>query len=157
MASQHLSGLADASEPQDVYAQHRPSRCNTDLSDAEWLAIQPLLPPQKPRIGRPAQDHRTVVNAILWVTRTGYPWRSLPARYGKWTTASSRYHRWLQAGIWANVTAVLARKAGTYPNGDRARSQLERSVSDVAQESTHHAGVYDLIPSLQAGERQNHV
>ncbi len=48
-------------------------RCmeTTDLIDAQWDRLRPLLPPQKPRTGRPANDHCTVVNGILWVLRTG--------------------------------------------------------------------------------------
>ncbi len=59
------------------------------LSDAQWEKLRPLLPPQKPRTGRPANDHRTVLEGILWVLRTGCPWRSLPACYGSWKTVSS--------------------------------------------------------------------
>jgi transposase len=81
------------------------------LSDEEWALIRQLLPPQKPRTGRPALDHRTIINAILWVKCNGYPWRDLPARYGKWSTAACRYHRWTQAGIWNDIAAVLARNA----------------------------------------------
>lgn len=109
--------------PTDV--RYRINRIETDLSDAEWDAIRELLPPQKPRVGRPAQDHRTVVNAILWVTCSGNPWRSLPSRYGKWTTASSRYHRWLQAGIWPRVAAALAAVSpgeSPAPNGLRSNA-----------------------------------
>ena len=53
-----------------------------ELTEEQWRKIAPLLPPQKPRRGRPARDHRVVVNAILWVLRTGAPWRDLPERYG---------------------------------------------------------------------------
>lgn len=44
-----------------------------ELTDAQWRRLQPLLPHQKPRIGRPSLDHRTVINGILWVLRTGAP------------------------------------------------------------------------------------
>ena len=58
------------------------------------------MPPQRPRTGHPNHDHRTVVNGILWVWRTGAPWRDLPKRYGKWTTVYSRFRRWKAAGWW---------------------------------------------------------
>ena len=44
-------------------------------------------------------DHRLIVNAILWLTRTGAPWQDLPERYGPWTTVYSRFRRWDQQGI----------------------------------------------------------
>jgi transposase len=77
------------------------------LSDAEWHRIEPLLPPQKPRTGRPAHDHRRIVSGILWVQRTGYPWRSMPPKFGHWSTVASRYHRWRKAGVWQQVEQAL--------------------------------------------------
>ena len=58
-----------------------------ELMDQQWEKIAPLLSPQKSPRGRPAKDHRSVVNAILWVVRIGVPWRDLPERYGPWQTA----------------------------------------------------------------------
>ena len=81
------------------------------LTDPQWETLRPFLPPQKPRCGRPANDHRTVLEGILWVLRTGSPWRSLPTRYGSWKTVSSRFYRWQRAGIWDRVLAALQRRA----------------------------------------------
>ena len=52
------------------------------LTDAQWRRLEPLLPPERPRTGRPNHDHRTILDGILWVLRTGAPWRDLPERYG---------------------------------------------------------------------------
>ncbi len=49
-----------------------------DLTDQQWRRIEPLLPAQKPRIGQPSKDHPAIINGILWVLRTGAPWRVLP-------------------------------------------------------------------------------
>ena len=81
-----------------------------ELTEQQWEKIAPLLPPQKPpRRGRPAKDHRTILNAILWVLRTGAPWRDLPERYGPWQTAASRFYRWQRAGVWQEVLRELHR------------------------------------------------
>ncbi len=48
-----------------------------DLSNEQWETLKPLLPPLKPRTGKPNHDHRQVVNGILWILRTGAPWRDL--------------------------------------------------------------------------------
>lgn len=77
------------------------------MTDQQWARLRPLLPPQRPRTGRPARDHRTVLSAILWVLRTGAPWRDLPERFGPWSTAWSRFRRWTAAGIWGRVLAAL--------------------------------------------------
>ncbi|CAA9356045.1 MAG: Mobile element protein [uncultured Gemmatimonadaceae bacterium] len=79
------------------------------MTDAQWERLSPLLPPQKPGVGRPARDHRTILSAILWVLRTGAPWRDLPERFGPWATAWRRFRRWTAAGIWARALEVLQR------------------------------------------------
>jgi transposase len=53
-----------------------------DLSDEQWKRLQALLPAQKPKTGRPAKDHRLILNGILWIIGTGAPWHDLPERYG---------------------------------------------------------------------------
>jgi len=78
-----------------------------ELTDAQWAALAPHLPPQRPATGRPAKDHRTVVDAVLWRLKTGAPWRDLPERYGPWQTVYSRFRRWQAAGVWDRALAAL--------------------------------------------------
>jgi transposase len=83
-----------------------------DLSDHEWQQLEPLLPPQKTgKKGNPYKDHRTVVNGILWVLRTGAPWRDIPSRYGPWGTCSTRFHRWTKQGVWQKALETLQAQA----------------------------------------------
>ena len=82
-----------------------------DLTDQQWQQLQPLLPPQKPTTGRPAKDHRTIINGILWVLRTGAPWRDLPERYGPWPTVASRFYRWRQDGRWERLLASVQQQS----------------------------------------------
>src|SRR5215212_9632567 len=82
-----------------------------ELTDEQWKRLWPLLPSQKPKTGRPALDHRTIVNGILWIDRTGAPWRDLPERYGPVGTVSSRFYRWRQAGVWDQVLAAVQQQA----------------------------------------------
>jgi hypothetical protein len=77
------------------------------LTDEQWEQLRPLLPSQKPQTGRPAIDHRLMVEGMLWVARTGSSWRELPERFGPWSTVSSRYQRWCQEGLWARILQVL--------------------------------------------------
>lgn len=77
------------------------------LTDEHWEQVRPLLPPQKPQTGRPAVDHRLVVEGMLWVVRTGSSWRELPERFGPWSTVASRYQRWVKEGLWARILQVL--------------------------------------------------
>ncbi len=82
-----------------------------DLTNDEWQQLEPVLPPQKPKTGRPANDHRRIINGMLWIARTGAPWRDLPARYGPVGTVSSRFYRWQKAGIWQRILAALQQRA----------------------------------------------
>lgn len=80
-----------------------------ELGDEQWERIEPLLPSERGRRGRPANPNRIVVNGILWVLRTGAPWRDLPSRYGSWNTVYSRFRRWTQRGVWVHVFEELSK------------------------------------------------
>src|ERR687889_222678 len=82
-----------------------------ELTDEEWATLEPLLPPSRPATGRPNKNHRTILNGILWILRTGAPWRDLPERYGSWRTVYSRFRRWQQAGVWDRVLRALQSEA----------------------------------------------
>lgn len=77
------------------------------LTEARWKQLQLLLPPQKPQTGRPAVDHRQVVEGILWKIRTGSSWREMPERFGPWSTVASRYRLWSKEGRWTGMLKVL--------------------------------------------------
>lgn len=77
------------------------------LSDAEWDAVRLLLPPQRPPVGRPRHDHRTVLSGIVWVVRSQSSWRDLPREFGKWETAYKRYRLWRDHGLWTPISALL--------------------------------------------------
>ena len=82
-----------------------------ELTDEQWQRLAPLLPPQRPRTGRPNHDHRTIINGILWVLRTGAPWADLPECYGAVGTVSSRFYRWREARLWQRVLEALQSQA----------------------------------------------
>src|SRR3954466_3396365 len=82
-----------------------------ELTDAQWERIAPLLPPEKPKTGRPNSSHRQMVNGMIWVLKSGAPWRDLPERYGKVGTVSSRFYRWVKAGVWQQVLDALRQQA----------------------------------------------
>ena len=82
-----------------------------DLTDQQGQRLEPLLPPQKPPTGRPGKDHRQILNGILWILRTGAPWRDLPACYGKHGTVSRRFYRWRTAGLWDQIVETVQAQA----------------------------------------------
>ena len=81
-----------------------------DLSDEQWQKLRPLLPLKAPT-GRPANDHRQMINGILWIQRTGAPWDDLPERYGSRGTVSSRFYRWRKQGGWQQILERLQQQA----------------------------------------------
>jgi transposase len=79
------------------------------LSEDQWQRLEMLLPPEKLRVGRPATTtNRQVVEAVLWLAKTGVPWRDLPAHFGAWQTIYSRFRRWSLRGVWTNLLPALA-------------------------------------------------
>jgi transposase len=80
-----------------------------DLTDARWAILQPLLPIGK-KPGRPPKwTKRQLIDGIRWRTRTGSPWRDVPAHYGPWQTVYGLFRRWQRDGTWAQIlTGLLA-------------------------------------------------
>ena len=78
-----------------------------ELSDDEWERIAPLLPGKSSDCGVTAKDNRQFVNGVLWIARSGAPWRDLPDRYGLWNSVYQRFNRWTKAGVWERVFTVL--------------------------------------------------
>lgn len=82
-----------------------------ELTEEQWRGLEPLPPPQKPKTGRTNHDHRRILEGIVWILRTGAPWRDPPERYGPFGTVASRFHRWRKAGIWDRILAALQARA----------------------------------------------
>ena len=85
-------------------------RYESDTTDAEWLLMQPLLPPAS-ALGRPrATDMRAVMNAILYIASTGCQWRQLPKDFPPYSTVQGYFYAWSRGGIFAslNYTLVMA-------------------------------------------------
>lgn len=109
-----LSGPRSSRAARESSARPRSSRghCATvtehhDLSDTQWYAVEAWLPPMRSGRGRPWRHHRQVINGILWVLSTERPWRELPARYGPWETAYTRYKRWRDNGTWDRIQHLI--------------------------------------------------
>jgi len=84
-----------------------------DLTDEQWAVLEPLLPEEErtpPRKrGRPWKDPRQVLNAVLWILRTGAPWKELPERYPPYQTCHRRFQRWAREGVMETILQALAR------------------------------------------------
>ena len=82
----------------------------TDVTDAQWDLLHPLLPKHTwtpGSRGRPPRPLRRVVNGILYVNKTGCQWRMLPQDFGPWETVYGYFRRWRRAGVWERVMTEL--------------------------------------------------
>ena len=107
-----------------------------DLTNRQWERLEPLLP--KSQRGRPREDDRRIINGILWILRTGAPWRDLPERYGSWSTVHTRFRRWREAGVWEVMLAAVQSEADAAGELDWEVHFVDGSVVRAHQ---HAAGV----------------
>ncbi len=93
---------------------------STDLTNAQWARIAPLIPPAKPGGRRRTVNVREVVNAILYFVRTGCQWRNLPHDFPPWGTVHYYYRRWRLDGTWEEVHGTLREQVRTEKEGREA-------------------------------------
>ena len=82
-----------------------------DLTDEQWRAVETILPPDPIRAdkrGRPWSDRRTIFNGVLWILRTGAPWKDLPPRFGPHQTVHRRFQNWVRSGVLEQVLLAVA-------------------------------------------------
>jgi transposase len=80
-----------------------PRRYETDLTDEQWALVEPLLPPRSKDGRRPVHEYRDLVDAIMYVVRTGCAWRHLPSDFPPWQTVFGYFTRWRQDGVVASI------------------------------------------------------
>jgi transposase len=82
-----------------------------DITNEQWQRIAEFIPEPKARpgqSGRPPQDARSVLNGILWILRTGAPWKDLPERYPPRSTCHRRFQQWIRLGVFDKILTALA-------------------------------------------------
>lgn len=135
-----------------------------DLTDEEWALIGPLLPPERGRWARPAQDNRGFLNGMLHVLRVGCPWRDMHERYGKWNSVYVRFRRWAEQGVWdallqtlvdlgltddwqhmIDSTSVRGHSQAAGAKGGLIRRLLVDHAADLRAKSTPDATIKDAL------------
>ena len=81
------------------------------LRDDQWERIKDLLPGKITDCGVTAEDNRLFLEAVLWINRTGAPWRDLPKEFGLWNSVYKRYNRWSNKGLWNDIFLILSEDA----------------------------------------------
>ena len=85
------------------------------MEDAEWAFFEPFIVAIRGRGGRPAADHRLVLDAVFWIARTGSAWRDLPEEFGKWSSVYRQFRRWTLASLWEMILKAL-NESGARPD-----------------------------------------
>lgn len=114
-----------------------------DLTDAEWVLIEPHLP-----LGAfgPIPDLRSYFDAVMWRFRTGSPWRDVPERYGSWSTIYDRFRMWAAAGVFQALMDGLIAEAAARGDVDLGLVSVDSTVS----RAHHHAAGMVVDPELLA-------
>ena len=73
------------------------------LTDAQWVKMEPLCLGKPSDHGRSGKDNRLFVEAVLWIARTGSPWRDLPPSFGRWISVYTRFRDWVKADMWKRL------------------------------------------------------
>ncbi len=118
----------------------------TNLSDAQWAILKPLLPRIAKR-GRPPTDRRQVINALLYVLKGGITWRMLPAGFPPWKTVHSLFRKWIRDGVWEKLNKCL-RSLVRKQHGKRARP----TAAVLDSQSVKSAGLAETV-GYDAGKK----
>jgi len=121
------------------------------LSDAAWERMAPLIIGRPDQKGSTGRDNRMFVEGVLWIVRTGSPWRDLPEAFGDWNSVFRRFSRWSIKGVWWRIfeamsddpdfeylivdsTIVRAHQhaAGAKKGGLKIKRKIKRSVARAA-------------------------
>ena len=120
-------------------------RYPSDLTDAQWRTVEPLIPPAKPG-GRPrSADVREIVDAILYVARNGTTWRALPHDYPPWRTVYHYFRAWRLDGTWERMHDALRDR--TRQAAGRAASPSAAVIDSQSVKTTEQGGSAATTPA----------
>ena len=85
------------------------------MSNTEWRFFEPFFIAVRGRGGRPAGNHRRVLDGVFWIARTGAQWRDLPEEFGTWGSVYRQFRRWTLAGLWELILEAL-NESGAVPD-----------------------------------------
>jgi putative transposase len=129
-------------------------RYDTDLTDAQFALLEPLLPRPK-RTGRPPANLRQVLNAILYLVRTGCQWRMLPKDFPPWSTVHTWYRRWRTAGTWERLHEALRQQARR--QGGRNPSPRSSAIDSQSVKAAGQGGDKGFDAGKKVSGRKRHI
>jgi len=121
--------------------KRRPGLDRSVLSDEQWARVAPLLPGKSGDPGRSGADNRLFVEAILWVARTGSPWRDLHEAFGHWNSVFKHFRRWAMKGVFERIFSSLS------GDPDFEYAIIDGTIVRVHQQGTGAKGGLKIRPS----------
>lgn len=113
----------------------------SDLTDAEWQRIEPMLPPEK-RLGKHRKvDRRYVLDAIFYRADNGIKWRALPVDFPPWQTVYGYFHLWVKLGVWEQINTLLVEHVRTEA-GRNAQPSLAMIDSQLVKMAVKGGGTW---------------
>src|ERR1700722_12342990 len=97
------------------------------LSDVQWDRISGLIIGRPDQQGSTGRNNRMFVEGVLWIVRTGSPWRDLPEAFGEWNSVFRRFSRWSAKGIWLRMFEALADDAHQHASGAKGGLKIRPS------------------------------
>jgi putative transposase len=129
-----------------IFTQRR--AYDSDLTDAEWERIRPLIPRHPPNGRLPRIPKREIVNAIFYLNKTGCQWRSLPHDFPCWSTVHSYYRRWRHQGVWETILAELRREIRVAEG--KSPEPTAAIVDSQSVKTTEKGGRMDTMPARKS-------
>jgi len=115
------------------------------LKDRQWERMQPHLPGKPSDPGRTGANNRLFVEAVLWLARTGVPWRDLPDCFGHWNSVFVRFSRWSKDGVWDRLFTAMA------DDPDFEYIMIDATIVRAHQHAAGKKGGLTLVQSAARG------
>ncbi len=111
------------------------------LANTQWAKMKPHCPGKPGDPGRSGNDNRQFHEAVLWIARTGSPWRDLPEQYGKWNTVFKRYSDWVKADVFAHISNAVS------DDPDMEYAMVDATIVKVHRHGHGAKGGFKIRPS----------